>query len=59
MTIPFSTFDGHAVALNGKIIVAGGLKWYQDAADVVGETQLWIYDEATMVWYLEDFIAVL
>jgi|TARA_B100001093_G_scaffold260689_1_gene249131 hypothetical protein len=53
MTIPFSTADGHAVALNGKIIVAGGLKywrWYQDAADVVGETQLWIYDEATMVW---------
>jgi len=53
ITIPFSTFDGHAVALNGKIIVAGGLKywrWYQDAADVVGETQLWIYDEATMVW---------
>ena len=53
MNIPFSTFDGHAVALNGKIIVAGGLKywkWYQNAADVIGETQLWIYDEATMVW---------
>ena len=53
VSIPFSTFDGHAVALNGKIIVAGGLKywkWYQDAADVVGETQFWIYDEATMVW---------
>ena len=53
MSIPFSTFDGHAVALNGKIIVAGGLKywkWYQGAADVVGETNIWIYDEATMVW---------
>jgi hypothetical protein len=53
MNIPFSTFDGQAVALNGKIIVAGGLKywkWYQGAADVIGETQLWIYDEATMVW---------
>ena len=34
-------------------ILNGGLKywkWYQDAADVVGETQFWIYDEATMVW---------
>ena len=53
MSIPFSTADGHAVALNGKIIVAGGLKywkWYQNAADVIGETNLWIYDEATMVW---------
>ena len=53
VSIPFSTFDGHAVALNGKIIVAGGLKywkWYQGAADVVGETNIWIYDEATMVW---------
>ena len=53
VSIPFSTFDGHAVALNGKIIVAGGLKywkWYQSAADVVGETDLWIYDEASMTW---------
>ena len=53
VSIPFGTFDGHAVALNGKIIVAGGLKywkWYQNAADVVGETNLWIYDEATMTW---------
>ena len=42
MSIPFSTFRWRS-SLNGKIIVAGGLKywkWYQGAADVVGETNI-------------------
>jgi len=51
LNMPFRTYEAQAVALNGKIIVAGGpkyWKWYANAADVMGETQLWIYDEATM-----------
>ena len=53
LNMPFRTYEAQAVALNGKIIVAGGpkyWKWYANAADVMGETILWIYDEASMTW---------
>ena len=53
VNMPFRTYEAQAIALNGKIIVAGGpkyWKWYQNAADVMGETDLWIYDEASMTW---------